>query len=154
MTKTFNFYTKNNNNNTSNIFRNYEYTNYSKVLDDLIATDVIKDTASLFESAGMPIILTGSKLKGSDDFANAANFLANYKTYKKTYKIPYILGKMYTLYDGTPVIFYDDEIQIGFDVYKYSNFSDLSFLNNLTTSTKKVIINIYTTGKCNININL
>ena len=61
---------------------------------------------------------------------------------------------MYTLSDGTPIVFYDDEIQIGFDTYKYSDFSDLSFLNGITDNTKKIIINIYTTGAANININL
>ena len=61
---------------------------------------------------------------------------------------------MYTLSDGTPIIFYDDEIQIGFDTYKYSNFNNISFLNSLTPKTKNTIINIYIKGNANININL
>ena len=61
---------------------------------------------------------------------------------------------MYKLVDGTPIIFYDDEIQIGFDTYKYKSFSDNLFLNNLTTTTKNVIINIFTSGLGNIKINI
>lgn len=161
MTKTFNFYTKNNNNNS--IFRNSN-TNYSAILDDIITADIIDKNEYLFKKhtddyldsllTDEPIILTGGTLKASDEFTKAATFLANYKKYKKTYKLPFILGKMYTLSDGTPIIFYDDEIQIGFDTYKYYNFSDLSFLNNLTTNKKKIIINIFTTGTANIDINI
>lgn len=163
MTKTFNFYTKNNSN---SIFRNNKSTNYSSILDNIIAADIIDKNKYLFNYNSSdddiidsligndPIILTGSTLKASDDFTKAATFLANYKKYKKSYKIPYTIGKMYTLSDGTPIIFYDDEIQIGFDTIKYSKFADLSFLNNLTTKTKKTIINIYTFGASNININL
>ena len=79
---------------------------------------------------------------------------ANYKKYKNSYSIPYIYGKMYTLSDGTPIVFYEDEIQIGFDSYKYADFSDFNFLKSLSTNTKKTIINIYTNGAANININL
>lgn len=160
MTKTYNFYTKNNNSN--NFFR--KSTDYSTILDDIITDSLIKKNNYLFTTTkddyldslldDSPIILSGSTLKASDEFTKAATFLANYKKNKKTYKLPYILGKMYTLLNGTPIIFYDDEIQIGFDTYKYSNFNDLSFLNGLTANTKKIIINIYTTGTANININL
>ena len=61
---------------------------------------------------------------------------------------------MYTLSDGTPIVFYDDEIQIGFDTYKYNDFLNFSFLDGITDNTKKIIINIYTTGAADININL
>ena len=59
---------------------------------------------------------------------------------------------MYTLSDGTPIVFYDDEIQIGFNVYKYTDFTDLSFLDTISADTKKIIINIY--GNANVKINL
>jgi hypothetical protein len=101
-----------------------------------------------------PIIITGSKLKADDDFIKAANFLANYKNYKKIYNLPYILGKMYKLSDGTPIIFYDDEIQIGFDTYSYNDFGNIKFLNNLTSTTKDIIINIYTSNAGKIKINI
>ena len=165
MTKTFNFYTKDNNNNNSIFLGNT--TNYSSILDNIITADIIKKNSYLFDYnkkknddlidaliGNDPIILTGSTLKASDEFTKAATFLANYKKYKKTYNIPYSIGKMYTLSDGTPIIFYDDEIQIGFDTIKYSKFNDLSFLSSLTAPTKKTIINIYTFGTGNININL
>lgn len=163
MTKTFNFKTKNN----STFFLNNNNTNSSKTLDNIILSDIIKKNSYLFDDddtyngdlftsliGDKPIILNGGKLKVDDDFIKAANFLANYKTYKKTYKIPYILGKMYTLSDGTPIVFYDDEIQIGFDTYKYTKFNNISFLNSLNTATKNVIINIFTSGLSNIKINI
>lgn len=166
MTKTFNFYTKNNSNNSNkSIF--LDNTDYSSILDNIITADIIKKNSYLFDYnkkknddlidaliGNDPIILTGSTLKASDEFTKAATFLANYKKYKKTYNLPYIIGKMYTLSDGTPIIFYDDEIQIGFDTIKYSKFNDLSFINGLTAPTKKTIINIYMFGTGNININL
>lgn len=152
MTKTFNFYSKKNNTNNSFFLKN-KPTNYSSILDDIIASDIIDKNSYLFKKDYDDIILTGSNLKDSNDFAKATAFLANYNT-KKSYKLPFILGKMYTLSDGTPIVFYDDEIQIGFDVFKYSKFADLSFLNNLTTKTKKIILNIYTFGNSNIEINI
>lgn len=167
MTKTFTFKTKNNNGFT--FPSNNCDTDYSKILDNIIAADVINKNKYLFDTEiptlsdadlftslidEKPIILNGSNLKNDNEFIKAANFLANYKTYKKTYNIPYILGKMYKLVDGTPIIFYDDEIQIGFNTYKYKSFSDNLFLNNLTTTTKNVIINIFTSGLGNIKINI
>lgn len=155
--KTFKFYTKNNSNNT-NTFHSNTNTDYSAILDNIIAADIIKKNSYLLNSYdtpnNTPIILTGGALKASDEFTKAATFLANYKKYNTTYKLPYTIGKMYKLYDGTPIVFYEDEVQIGFDSYKYSDFANLSFLNNLTTSTKKIIINIYTFGAGDIKINL
>ena len=161
MTKTFTF-GKTNNNIKSNysFLANPSSTNYSKILDDIILTDIIdknqylfdktkKESADIFLDNTSDIILTGGP-----KLYDAAKFITNYKLYTKKYKLPFILGKMYTLTDGTPIVFYDDEIQIGFDVYKYSNLSNLSFLNALNTNTKKIIINIYNAGSANIKINL
>ena len=160
MIKTYKFTTKKNNNTTFIPFNNISYEpNYSEIIDNIILSDIKKKNSYLFNidnsDSTTYIPLSSSYLKADDKFIKAANFLANYKKNKKIYKtIPYILGKMYTLSDGTPIVFYDDEIQIGFDTYKYSDFSDLSFLNGITDNTKKIIINIYTTGADNININL
>lgn len=161
MTKTFNFTTKNN---STFSFHNNDS---SKTLDNIIFTDIIKKNSYLFDdekdyNANLftsliddnPMIITGGTLKADDKFIKAATFLANYKKNKKTYNIPYILGKMYKLGDGTPIIFYDDEIQIGFDTYAYSNFNSIKFLNGLTTTTKNIIINIFTSGLGNIKINI
>lgn len=143
MTKTYKFYTGNNKNN--NIINNGS-TNYSSILDDIIVSDVIKKNSYLFNSYNdyLDNLLTSKPLKDDNlEFIKAAKFLANYK--KNYYKLPkkYIYGKMYTLSDGTPIVFYDDEIQIGFDTYKYTDFDDTIFINTLKPKTKKIIINIY-----------
>ena len=151
MIKTYKFTTKKNNNTTFIPFNTISYEpNYSEIIDNIILADIKKKNSYLFTSDSTTYIpLSSSYLKADDKFIKAANFLANYKKNKKIYKtIPYELGKMYTLSDGTPIVFYDDEIQIGFDCYKYSDFSDLSFLNGISDNTKKAIINI------SININL
>ena len=151
MTKILSF---NNNNNT--FFHN---TNTIKSIDDIIYDSLIEKNNYLFKKTYKPsfddtIIINSSNLKDDNDFIKATKFLANYNTYKKKYKLPFIFGKMYTLSDGTPIVFYDDEIQIGFDIYKYSDFSDISFLSNIKTSKKDIIINIYNTSNLNININI
>ena len=136
--------------------------NYSKILDNLIIADVIDKNDYLFKSgiatkakkAEGAIILNSLIGNTNSALDNAIKFLANYKKYKKNYTIPYIYGKMYTLSDGTPIVFYDDEIQIGFDTYKYTDFSDPLFLSSLNNNTKKLIINIYTNGAANIDINI
>lgn len=158
------FYISNNSNNSSNSFLT-DNTNYSKILDDIIATNIKKSNPYLntiennddFYSK----ILKASNCSANccsclknDEFIKAANFLANYKKNKTIKKLPFIFGKTYKLIDGTPIIFYDDEIQIGFDLYSYSNFGDTLFLKSLTPTTKKLIINIFTTGTSNININI
>ena len=148
MTKTFSFTSKKNNNN-SKFFLNTGYTNYSKAIDDIILADITKKNNYLFGDNNYsytiddePIILSG-KLNNNDEFIKAANFLANYKTYKKKYiTLPYELNKMYTLSDGTRIVFYDDEIQIGSLFYKYSDLNNLAFLNTIDEPTKKIIINI------------
>ena len=157
MITTYTFGKKNNNNSIP--FSTSSKPNYSKILDDLVIADVIKKNSYLFnnskkndEGSALFKALLGKKYDTKLD--NAIDFLANYKKYKKSYSIPYIYGKMYTLSDGTPIVFYEDEIQIGFDSYKYTDFSDFNFLKSLSTNTKKTIINIYTNGAANININL
>lgn len=148
MTKTFSFTSKKNNNNNK-FFLNTGYTNYSKAIDDIILADITKKNSYLFGDNNYsytiddePIILSG-KLNNNDEFIKAANFLANYKTYKKKYiTLPYELNKMYTLSDGTRIVFYDDEIQIGSLFYKYSDLNNLAFLNTIDEPTKKIIINI------------
>lgn len=142
MTKTYKFYTGNKKNNNIN----NGSTNYSSILDNIIASDVIKKNSYLFDTYNdyLDDLLTSKPLKDDNyEFIKAAKFLANYK--KNYYKLPkkYIYGKMYTLSDGTPVVFYDDEIQIGFDTYKYTDFGDTILLNTLPSKTKKIIINIY-----------
>lgn len=165
--KKYTFNIKDNKSNTTT-FR----TNNRKSLNDIIAADIIKKNPSLFGHTGLynnisldndylvdsdyiddlyrscvsdhntakrtTIIFNRSGLK-DNAFINAANFLANYKSHK-THK--YALNTIYYTADHTPVVFYEDEIQIGYDIYKYDQFDDIDFLNGLTTETKKIIINI------------
>lgn len=156
MTKTFTFGTKKNNN--SMIFSSNDklhfLPDYSKILDNIIVADIKKKNNYLFDTLYTSTPKYSHLKDDEDTLIKAMKFLANYKTIKKSYKLPYILGKMYTLSDGTPIVFYDDEIQIGFDTYKYSDFLNFSFLDGITDNTKKIIINIYTTGAADININL
>jgi hypothetical protein len=156
MITTYNFGKKNNSNNP--FFRTSSKPNYSKIIDDIILADVIDKNSYLFKNKSeddylSDIILNANSVKNSK-LENAINFLANYKKPKKSYILPFKLNTTYTLADGTPIIFYDDEIQIGFDYYKYSDFSDLSFINSLTPSKKKIIIDIYTLGNADIDINI
>lgn len=156
MTQTFIFGKINNNNKNSFCFNNS--TNYSKILDNIILADIAKKNDYLFkkknEDSDIFIANLGKTKYYDDDFMNAVNFITNYKKYNKKYNLPYTLGKMYTLSDGTPIVFYDDEIQIGFDTYAYTDLKNISFLNTLSAPTKKVIINIYANAGTNIDINI
>lgn len=155
--KTYTFKIKNNN----NIYNKSSETNWSKTLDNLILSN-IKNS-----SPNMKAILDNAKekrfidsmIKESNDtlrildcnnccntrcpLYKAANYI---NTYKKQSNFPYIFGKIYKLSDGTPIIFYDDEIQIGFDTYSYDLFNDFSFIDSLSTDLKKTIIRIYANG--------
>lgn len=129
-------------------------TNYSKILDNLILDSLIKNNSYLFKStkkksdddlidAMFDDINTYKykHLKADDDFISACNFLANYgKT--NTYTIHYKMNTLYRLSDGTPIIFYNNEIQIGTDLYEYSMFNDINFISSLKPEMKKIIINI------------
>lgn len=150
-----------NNNTNKSTFPITSTTNYSKILDDIIATDIINKNSYLkkYTSAGTidddfidcmmkdsakkhnSIFIKGFALKDDNKFIDAANFLANYKKNKILSK--FTIGETYKLNDGTPIIFYDDEIQIGFDLYTYDDFKDIIFLKKLPTTAKNIIINIY-----------
>ena len=153
------------NNNTKYSFLT---TDYSTILNNLIATN-IKETnpylnGSYKENNEIAAIIADSKKKHglnlfggclgeNDKFLKAANFIANYG--KTTYTtLPFKYNKIYKLIDGTPICFYDDEIQIGMDLYSYSDFSNTTFLKTLSAPTKKIIINILNAGNKNITINI
>ena len=149
-------YTFGKNNKSFNTFHTSSKPNYSKIIDDIIFADIINKNSYLFGKTNADaddILLTAKPTKESK-LDSAIKFLSNYKKYKTSFKCPFALNKTYTLTDGTPIVFYDDEIQIGFDIYKYSDFSDTFFLSNLTPKKKQIIIDIYTTGGIDININL
>lgn len=142
-------YTFNLNNNNKNTFRNNN--NWSKILDDIILSDVIKknpylktkeesfiDSAiaaikpatSLFDDH--IIINNGTKKESSPEFMDAVKFLSTYNNNKHPY---------YTLSDGTPIVFFEDEIQIGFDLIPRDEFE--GFFYKLPERKKKTIIDIY-----------
>ena len=147
--KNFTFKTNNN----INTFSFPESTNYSKILDDLIANNIKENNKYLTDAIikhdlGIntdTIVIGNSLLKSDDKFAKAANFLANYAKFDKR-SIPFKFGKVYKLANGTPIIFYDDEIQIGFDLFSYTDFANFNFINSLSENTKKTIIEIYANG--------
>ena len=157
MITTYTFGKKNNNN---NFFHTSSKPNYSKILDDIIITDIIDKNSYLFKNNIKndyldDLILNAKPTKYNDTLLDAAiKFLANYKTYSKKYTLPYIIGKCYTLSDGTPIVFYENNIQIGYDFFDYDDFNDLSFFDSLTKKNKKIIIDIYLKGANNININI
>ena len=137
-------------NNTTNNANNGNI--YSKMLDDIILDTVIKNNsylrnakkekeATLIDAMFAKIDNTyiNKSLKGDDLFTKACKILAGYNK-KKAKGIT--LGKVYRLADGTAIIFYDDEIQIGTDLYSYTDFNDYSFISGLTPEKKKIIIEI------------
>lgn len=128
--------------------------NYSKILDNIIADTLIKNNSylfntkkndnddlidAMFDDLNKYFYIDDKSLKG-DDFTKACHTLANLGK-NKTIKIPYKLNTIYR-FGTTPVIFYQDEIQIGTDIYDYDMFDSLDFLKNLTKDKKKTIINI------------
>lgn len=157
--------------NTPNTTNSFLGTSYSKILDNIIASNIIKNNTWLLKTKAenkekelidlliadknkkKSITIDCGLLKGNDEFTKAANFLANYNKKNKIFSYPFILGKTYKLSDGTPIIFYDDEIQIDMDLYSYSDFADIKFLNTIKSS-KDLIIKIYNLGKSKIEINI
>lgn len=140
-------------NNTPSI--NNTTANWTKILDDIISTHVKKtnpwlnffkkedNSAKIFDASI-------AKKNDSNFFAEAAKYLSKY-TSNKTKK--FIIGKTY-YFGNTPIVFYDDEIQIDCDTYSYEDFNDFDFLNSLTEKNKKTIIDIYIKGNADITINI
>jgi len=139
------------NNNTANTTNNGNI--YSKMLDDIILDTVMKNNSYLYTSAkkekeanlidamfaDINHTYIDKSLKSDDLFTKACKILAGYNK-KKAKGIT--LGKLYRLTDGTAIIFYDDEIQIGTDIYSYSDFDNFDFISSLTPEKKKIIIEI------------
>ena len=140
------------NNKNNNSFRNI-FNNPSKNLDDLILSNMIKmnpylgkksDSTldAMFKEAGFDddhIIIPNRSnsylLKDNFDteFNKAAKFLSNYNPTKKSY----------ILSDGTPIAFFEDEIQIGYDLIPLYKLSDIYYYPSFTKETKNIIINIF-----------
>ena len=123
---------------------------YSQILDDIILSTVKKNNSYLFNTKKKDDDLIDAMFNELDHtyiykrdslFAEACKILANYGK-KKSIMKGIKLGKIYRLENGLPIIFYNDEIQIGTDIYSYSDFSDYNFISSLSPEVKKTIINI------------
>jgi hypothetical protein len=121
-----------------------KHTDYSKTLDDLILADIMDKNTYLYDTHTSSNDIYLDKIidynTKKDNFITAINFINGYK--KKNF--PYIIGETYTLSDGTPIIFFEDSIQIGFDLYYFDDIKSPIFLKNITPSLKKKIATIYT----------
>lgn len=138
---------------TNNNIKNTNNGNiYSQILDDIILSTVKKNNSYLFNTKKEDDLIDAmfdelnhtyiyKPLKGDTLFAKACDILANYGKKKNTMN-GIKLGKIYRLENGLPIIFYNDEIQIGTDIYSYSDFSDYDFISSLSPEVKKTIINI------------
>lgn len=142
----------------NSIFHTSSKPDYSKIIDDVITADIIAKNSYLFSKTNdyLDDLLINAKPTKDTKLEDAINLLANYNKLKskKSYFLPFKLNTLYTLSDGTPIIFFDDEIQIGCDFYKYTNFSNASFINTLTPKKKKVIIDIFASAGTDIDINI
>lgn len=123
---------------------------YSQILDDIILSTVKKNNSYLFNTKKKDDDLIDAMFNELDNtyiykrdslFAEACKILANYGK-KKSIMKGIKLGKIYRLENGLPIIFYNDEIQIGTDIYSYSDFNDYDFISSLSPEVKKTIINI------------
>lgn len=135
-----------------------DFTDYSALLDDIIADNIIATNPYLKKAKDDALIdamtdeinskYTFGGLKEDELFIFAANYLA---TLGKI-KLPYTLGHTY-FFNNIPIIFHLDSIEINGEEYFYDDFSDLSTLI-LPKKTKKTIIDIYTKGNTKINIHI
>lgn len=121
--------------------------NYSKIIDDIISANVIKNNPyfdsipSTTKSKTINIdIHLGKKSPKYDkksfdygDIFNALKTIYNLKNEKPMYD--------FKLYDGTPVKMFSDEIQIGYDLIPLTGFTR-EYYNSLSESTRKHIIDI------------
>lgn len=123
--------------------------NYSKMLDDLIHADIMEKNYYLSDDTDIKttgdkyidkIIGLNSGLK--DNFTSIITYI---KGIKKT-KPAFTYGKTYTLSDGTPIIIFEDSIQIGFKLYYFDELEDINFFNALAPDLKKTILTIYIDG--------
>lgn len=148
------------NNSKKNNGINFRNTNNpSKSLDDLILSNLIKMNPylknkysdntldAMFDDAGFirknddHIIISNRKssnlLKGNFDteFAKAAKFLSSYTPRtNKTYII-----------DSNDIAFFEDEIQIGYDLIPLYKLASPTYYKEFTPETKNIIINLFIT---------
>jgi len=144
MTK-YTFSLKNNNNTTTFFTPSNKSTDYSKMLDDLILSDIINKNEWLktTKNNNSTIILKDIDLYGDSLDKKVCSYFANYKLGNNC---PFIKDKIYYLADGTPFYITDDYITIGFNTYYFYEFGKPMFFSNLSESMKKTICEIYVDG--------
>lgn len=148
---TFNI-TSTNNSKKTNSFAKYAKPDYSKILDNLILDNLTKTNEYLTKITATKAVENVFKSIKTKPSLNAYTaYLANIIKSKNSF--PFKFGKKYITNNGTIIIFYDDEIQIGTDVYAYDELLDTLFINKLTEPKKKIIIDIFVPGN-NISINI
>ena len=150
----YTFSLKNNNKNINTNTFYSKYPNYSKILDDLIASDIKAKNTWLNTSNTSDNII---KIKINDseptDLISAIvkessmnNVYEFFKGYKFSKKSPFIKDKIYYLADGTPFYLTDDYITIGFKTYYFYEFGMPTFIGSLSEDFKKTIATIYVDG--------
>jgi len=140
------------NNKNNNSFNFRTFANASESLDTLILSNMKKmnpylksnDSTldAMFAAAGLD---TGDRIiipnrdysyllkdNFNTEFIKAAKFLSTYSPRKK-----------YTLFDGTPIEFFEDEIQIGYDLIPLYKLSRPEYYHTFAPAIKNTIINIF-----------
>lgn len=113
--------------------------NFSKILDNIILSDIINQNSFLKKNKQKKNIIKFTDTpKYTMDIFEALGILSNYSKKNETKIDKGILQYI----NNIPVIFYDDEIQIGFDIYSYDDLDNINFINSLTPKAKEDIIKI------------
>ena len=151
--KQYNFKFTSTNNNSKNFNKkSNEPTNYSKILDDIILNNVIKSNEYLTQTVAEKAV---DEVLNKKQTSNMVDTYIEYllKIMDLGNNSPYKFGKKYTTVNGTSIVFYRDEIQIGTDVYTYEEFEEFLHTKPIEQPKKKIIIDIFAPGK-NISINI
>ena len=157
--KTTTFYINKSNNKSNNFHSTNGLTDYSAILDAIITSNVKAKNPYLFgedyswngfnyTTKKKPITIditlkknscSGCPLKGIcnsytiDTFTDAIKFLSHYEKDDYDFKLD----------DGTPVKFFGNTIQIGYDLYYVKNNDYSSIFDIIDEPKKKSIIDIY-----------
>lgn len=153
-----------NNNNSTFYAPKYKSTDYSKVLDDLIAADIKDKNPWLFGNKKNETITTSGNLKiklngfdnyDDDSLETAFIFGGKKKTIKLNdaynfllnlaYDCPFKKNTTYKLSSGDYIEITDDYIHINDQMY-FFNLMDDTFFLNLGEKMKKTIATIYVDG--------
>ena len=155
----------NNTNKNKTIFLNdnssfYGKPNFSKILDDIIADNIIKNSPYLAGCLGKSTtpISTSCITIEATPLKKKTNSLLDILNGLFTKFIPSSdikLDKEYTIkYNGHKITFFDDEIIIDDEIFSIDNILSSEFFKALEPKTKKTIIDIYTKAGNKISIDI